>query len=61
MIPSPILAEIESRNRSSWSGTLALNFKDGQVIAYEVTEKHRIQQETHVSPAPRGQQHGSGR
>ena len=39
----PVVAEaIAAKVRSGWSGTLTLNFKDGKVLSYEVTEKHRL-------------------
>lgn len=58
-IPAAVESDILARQRTNWTGKLVLNFKDGRIIAYDVTESKRLQQETHVSPAPRGQTHDS--
>lgn len=59
-LPAEIAAALETRRARAWSGTITLHLKDGEVLSYELTEKHRITRETHVSPSSstRRIQHG---
>jgi len=41
-LPPELAALLDERQRRGWSGTITLNLKDGAIIAFEVTEKHRI-------------------
>lgn len=60
VLPIEISNEIISRISSHWTGSLTLNFKEGEILAIETTEKKRIdRRETHESRDPRkGNSHG---
>jgi hypothetical protein len=50
MLPPEIVALIAQKERAGWSGAVVLNMKDGRVLSYELTEKHRL---TSQEAAPR--------
>lgn len=43
---------------SGWTGTISLNFKEGEIVAFETTEKKRVSRETHVRPLKEENVHG---
>ena len=42
MLPPELLAVLARKERERWSGAVVVNMKDGRVLSYEVTEKHRL-------------------
>lgn len=57
MIPPELQKYLDALRAKGWTGTLSLNLKEGEIIAFEVTEKHRISRETHASRGPERTSH----
>lgn len=52
-LPPEVRQAHAEKTAAGWSGIIALNYKDGEIISIELTEKKRLQRETHASPAAR--------
>lgn len=59
-LPPDVIIELAGRVASSWSGALTLNFKEGEILSFEVTEKRRVVRETHVSRVPKERNNSHG-
>lgn len=40
-LPAELVAKLEQAVRERWTGTVSLNFKDGRVLGWSETERHR--------------------
>ena len=43
MLPPEIDRLLRQYRNTGWSGVVSLNMKDGAIISFEVTEKHRVE------------------
>ena len=49
-VPGELARILTDKTREGWSGTVTLHLKDGAILAFDITEKHRISRETHSEP-----------
>lgn len=58
ILPADLMAALGEKITSGWTGTIGLNFKEGEIVAFEITEKKRVARETHVRPLKEENVHG---
>lgn len=57
-LPADLMVVLGEKITSGWTGTISLNFKEGEIVAFETTEKKRVSRETHVRPLKEENVHG---
>jgi hypothetical protein len=58
-LPVELADMLTAKCREGWAGTVTLHVKDGAILAFEVTEKHRISRDPREPASIAGGSRGS--
>ena len=58
-VPGELARILTDKTREGWSGTVTLHIKDGNILAFDITEKHRISRDPREPASIAGGSRGS--